>query len=559
MPIAIVSVFQGLDRARSDITNVHERLVQSVRMAASSEENVLASGEQILHALANLDDVRNVTPDCDRTLADVLIGVRFLTNLSRADKDGTIVCSALKQSKGSKARASLFESAKKTMTFTVSGQFISPVTHGPVIGAMLPLRDSAGNFAGAVTVGVNARWLDYILKAQDLPKGAVVSVYDRSGQIIAASNKTVAQAIFAKPPRARTLEGALETRDDSKGNSWTFAAAPLLGNNIFVGFAMRESRLFGPTYLRVITDLLLPILMIGLAWGAIGVATERQVTQWIAYLRRVAAAYRGGHYRLRPQLESAPAEFKLLGSAMEDMASGIRDRDKSLREAIAQKSHQIRETHHRVKNNLQIVMSLLSLQAAQSKDPVVREALGQAQTRINALALVHRIFNEVEDQTVIDLRRLLTELTQQVAESARRDRTGVSVSTDVLQIDVAGETAVPLALFVVEALVNVFKHAFPDQDAPGAVTVALRDLGQSYRLTIEDNGVGFSDTTPGIGDRLLKVFGRQVNGTVRIKSEPGRGTLVELLFPNPHWRYEGESAAATETPAEYPFRVVSGL
>jgi two-component sensor histidine kinase len=180
-------------------------------------------------------------------------------------------------------------------------------------------------------------------------------------------------------------------------------------------------------------------------------------------------------------------------------------------------------------------MSLLSLQAAQSKDPVVREALVQAQARINALALVHRIFNEVEDQTVIDLQRLLTELTQQVVESVRSDRTGIIVETDVLQIDVAGEIAVPLALFTVEALVNIFKHAFPQHDARGAVSVVFRQLGDSYRLAIEDNGVGFSDSNSksGIGDRLLRVFGRQVHGAVSIKTEPGHGTSVELLFPVP--------------------------
>ena len=531
-PIAIVSVFQGMDRARNDMVNVHERLVQSVRMAASSEENVLASGEQILHALANLDDVKNVTPGCDRTLADVLIGVRFLTDLSRADKDGNVVCSAIPQSKGPKAESALFETARKTMAFAVSGQFISPVTRGPTIAAMLPLRDGAGKFSGVVSVGVNAHWLDYILKAQDLPKGAVVAVFDRSGQIVASNSKGVAQAIFSKLPNLQTLRGGLEARDDTKGNSWAFAAAPLLGNNIFVGFAMREAHLFGPTYLRVATDLLLPILMIGLAWGAIWFATERQVTQWIGYLRRVAAAYRGGHYRLRPQLENAPAEFKLLGIAMEDMASGIRDRDKSLREAIAQKTHQIRETHHRVKNNLQVVMSLLSLQAAQSKDPVVREALSQAQTRINALALVHRIFNEVEDQTSIDLQRLLTELTQQVVESIRGDHPDVTVKTDILHINVAGETAVPLSLFTVEALANAFKHAFPVPETNGEVSVVFQMMGEDYCLMIEDNGVGFVDNgKSGIGDRLLRVFGRQVRGTVSVRSRPGRGTIVELIIP----------------------------
>lgn len=533
-PIAIVSVFQGMDRARNDMANVHERLVESVRVTASGEENILLSGEQILHALGNLDDVRNVTGECDRTLADVLIGVRFLTDLSRVDRNGKVVCSALSRSKGLQVNSGLFEATKRTMSFSVSGQFKSPVTHGPVIGAMLPLRDKSGNFQGGVALGVDAHWLDYILRARDLPKGAVVSVFDRWGTIIATNNTATASALFSKLPDLQTLHGGLETREDQKGNSWTFAAAPLLGNNIFVGFGMRESRLFGPTYLRVVTDLLLPILMIGLAWGAIWFATERQVTQWIAYLRRVAAAYRAGHYRLRPQLENAPAEFKLLGTAMEDMAAGIQDRDKSLREAIVQKTHQIRETHHRVKNNLQVVMSLLSLQAAQSSNQTVRDALGQAQTRINALALVHRLLNEVEDQTSVDLQRLLTELTRQVVEGAGPERPEITVKIDVAPVSAPGEVAVPVALFMVEALANIFKHAFPRPNGSGGVTVMLRRMdGRRVRLAIQDNGVGFAKdgAKSGIGDRLLKVFGRQIHGTVEVTSEPGKGTVVELIFP----------------------------
>ena len=171
-------------------------------------------------------------------------------------------------------------------------------------------------------------------------------------------------------------------------------------------------------------DFLLPIFMILFAWGAIWIATDRQVTQWITYLRRIAAAYRSGHYAIRPDLAEAPVEFKLLGDAMSEMAEGIQDRDRRLREAVELKTTLIREIHHRVKNNLQIVMSLLSIQANQVKDPAAREALMQAQTRINALALVHRILNELEDQTTIDLKRLLHELSHQIAEGmgARRCR-----------------------------------------------------------------------------------------------------------------------------------------
>src|SRR6201999_1241600 len=125
------------------------------------------------------------------------------------------------------------------------------------------------------------------------------------------------------------------------------------------------------------------------------------------------------------QREEAPAESRSLGDGLSAMAESIQDRDRKLRDALNQKSLLIREIHHRVKNNLQIVMSLLSLQAGQLKDPVARDALMQAQVRINALALVHRILHEIEDQTTIDLKRLLHQLITQITEGMRGDNAGI--------------------------------------------------------------------------------------------------------------------------------------
>jgi hypothetical protein len=154
--------------------------------------------------------------------------------------------------------------------------------------------------------------------------------------VIATNNKDVGAAIAKAAISSGADPNDVPTRW-TRGDLWRYGNASLMGNSIFVAFAMGESRLFGATYLHVGLDFALPILMIGFAWFAIWLATDRQVTQWISYLRRIAAAYRSGHYAIRPDLVGSAVEFKLLGDALSEMAEGIQDRDRRLREAVGVK------------------------------------------------------------------------------------------------------------------------------------------------------------------------------------------------------------------------------
>jgi len=188
-----------------------------------------------------------------------------------------------------------------------------------------------------------------------------------------------------------------------------------------------------------------------------------------------------------------------------------------------------------VKNNLQIVMSLLSLQAGQLKDSAARDALMQAQVRINALALVHRILHEIEDQTTVDLGRLLHELAYQITEGMRAEKMPVRVEENLVHREISGDVAVPLALFAAEALTNIYKYAFPP-GCQGIITVELVAVASGkLRLAIADNGVGFDMTAPkaGIGSRLIRTFGQQIGGVASLASEPGKGTTVAVEFHDP--------------------------
>jgi two-component sensor histidine kinase len=534
-PIILASVVQGMDRARRDAADVRERLIQTARAASTSEENILAAAEQIARALANLPDVRDASPSCHQNLSDALRGVAFFTNISRVNSQGIIVCSALAAASGADLSAQpVWKEISSGDSFRVSAETARSGGDRRAMLGMLPLRDDSGRFMGAISIAIDVGWLDFVVRSSPLPRGSVVAIFDRYGRVLASNREEIANALFRHPGYRDDAE--VYSADDSSGHTWTYATAALLGKNVFAGFAMRRASLFGATYLHVGTDFIVPFLMIALTWVAVWIATERQVTRWIVYLRRISGAYRSGHYAVRPALQGAPTEFQMLSTALSDMAESIQDRDRRLREALVQKSLLLREIHHRVKNNLQIVMSLLNLQAKQLQDSVAKDALRQSRARINALALVHKILHEIEDQSLVDLKPLLEDLTYQTSEAFAGDQLGIKIATDISSHPVPGDFAVPIALVTVEALTNVFKHAFPPgrlQDNTIWVTLVPVEAHR-LRLAVEDNGVGF-DSAPeeNVGVRLIRTFAQQIGAVLTLNSSFGHGTRMELLFPDP--------------------------
>ncbi len=551
LPAAIVSVVQGLDRIQRDNEDVRALLVQTARATASDEQNLLASAEQILRAHANQPDVRQASPACDGALANALLGLSFFPNIMRLDAEGNVVCSALPHEPLNFSDRDWWQAAQRTTGFFVSEPDYETLTRSIVIGGVLPLRNADGAFDGTLNIALDVQWLDFMLQARQLPQGAVAALFNQAGSLITATNQDEASEIF-RGGVLPELSNQLLTGTGHGGETWSYAVAPLSGSNTYLGFAMPNSVLFRTTYIHVATDLLLPALMLGLASVAIWIATDRLVLRWIVYLRRMAVAYSRGHYAIRPTiLNRAPSEFRTLGDALTNMASAVDERDRSLRDAVAQKSNLIREIHHRVKNNLQIVMSLLSLQAGQLKDQAAKDALRETQIRVNALALVHRILHELENVHLVDISELLTDLVRQVHEGFGAAHRDVALELDILPRQMTSDLAVPLTLFTVEALTNAFKHAFPEESGGGNIRVSLKAVdGASLRLAIEDNGLGLNTRKTGtsIGSRLMRAFSAQVNGTSNINARDGGGTSVTLVFPDPlktlDDRDEGDAAYA---------------
>lgn len=538
LPVAALSIWQGFDRLARDQETVRQNLSQSASAAASDELNVFTTTEQMLRTLASESDVRSAGSACGSRVSEAVKGTIFISNIARISPEGDIACSAL----AAPNRVSLtdrpwWREVNARREFLISGPVFSTILGEPVLVAVMPLSRPDGAFDGTLNAAVNINWLEFVRRHKNVPAGAVVALFDKAGAIVASTNADVAKTVFAQGAAAtRTRDGFLYAIGPD-GRNWSFQMAPVIRRDYFVGFAMPSDDLFRVTYFHVGVDLFLPALMILLASLAIWFATDRLVIRWIELLQRMSAAYAHGHYSIRPAaLDQAPREFRDLGDGLAIMAYAVQERDKSLRDAVAQKQVLIREIHHRVKNSLQIVMSLLSLQAVRLKDEAAREAVEQARTRINALALVHRMIYELDHEGSVDLKRLLGEVVEQLNQGFGADRRRVRMNVDAIEHTASADVAIPITLFAVEALTNAYKHAFGAMPTGGTIDVRLK-RGEAGRLvlTVEDNGNGIDDAKGGadqsVGARLMMALSQQVMGTLTTRTGEGGGTIVELDFP----------------------------
>lgn len=546
LPVSALSVWQGLERIRTDHESAGQMLRQSALAAASDELNAFVAAEQLLLTLAGDEDIRFGRKACQRRLEDTARGLLVFDNVARIAAGGEVLCASVLPPPGVDVTAfPWWKEALVRREFFVSGPHRSDALRKDVFIGVLPLTTPDGKFDGSLNVAIDITWLTLVHERQrKLPLSSVVALFDKSGSIVASNAPKIAPTVFAG--------GAALGRNDDDGTIsatgpddelWSLAIAPVLRHDYYVGFAMPDSALTRLSYVAVAVDLALPLLMIMLASLAIWLATDRLVVRWIDTLGRMTTAYGKGHYAIRPlALNGAPSEFRALGAALSDMAQAVEERDRHLKEALAQKDLLVKEVHHRVKNTLQIVVSLLNLQAARLRDPEAREALEQARARVNALALAHRATYELDLDGDVDLKPLLSEAIAHVQRSVDESHANLTVTVDVASCRVSGEAAIPLMLFVNEALTNAYKHGYPEPNAGGKISVSLRPAGNGrMALVVADAGGGLAGERPRVdvtvGVRLMKALAQQVSGDMTILSTEGGGTTVRLNFAvQPHAR-----------------------
>ncbi len=212
-----------------------------------------------------------------------------------------------------------------------------------------------------------------------------------------------------------------------------------------------------------------------------------------------------------------------------DITDRRRDEEK-IKKALTEKETLLSEIHHRVKNNMQVIISLLKLQAQRIQDKDLKKPFEESEQRIRAMALVHERLYQKEDLSGINFSDYIHNIIRELKAVYRVDRRKVAVIINVEDIVLEIDSAIPCGLIINELITNCFKYAFPEGRS-GEVIINFSREGSTYRLTISDNGVGlpagfdFRQTTT-LGMQIVNVLTKQLLGTLHIRSEVGTEAVI---------------------------------
>jgi PAS domain S-box-containing protein len=206
--------------------------------------------------------------------------------------------------------------------------------------------------------------------------------------------------------------------------------------------------------------------------------------------------------------------------------------ENKLKESVKENEVLLREVHHRVKNNLQVVSSLLSLQSRNIREKTYEQMFEESHNRIQSMALIHEKLYQGRDLAHIDFKGYTRSLLAHLFHSFGVSANQISVQLDIEAVPLAIDTATPCALITNELVSNCLKHAFPD-NRPGTIKIAFASHDHGFNLVISDDGVGLPENTDfkspqTLGLRLVNTLVRQLGG--RMEVNHSNGTEFKIQF-----------------------------
>jgi two-component sensor histidine kinase len=530
LPASTLAVIQAMANYKQVKALTERNLLQSTAIVTSEEKNEILDARDTLTALAGRPEIVAFTPgSCGQTLLKLYQDSNRFDNLMVLRQDGSVACSAIVEKMPNFAQADWFTRTLTNKTFTVTGNVTLPSATTPNLITSLPLLDDSGSIVGVIATALRHTWLRNIVLRDDGQSlvNTNVALLDRRGSVMAEAATGGPKgdwmpAAFVVGARLSGQAQVFQT-EGRDGIQRIYALAPLYEQQVFIVLGGVSGHLLAYPGLQLIAGLAYPVLMWAIAIAVAWFAVDRLVLRQILHLRKTANAYAEGHFEVRtPGIEGAPNEIRELGSTMHKMADVISLHESELRKSLQEQKALLREVYHRVKNNLQVVSSLVNLQVSRAKNDHERTALRTTQDRIHALSMVHSNLYDTPELHQVKLQDFVPQLCEYLRQAQGESAENVLVEYDIDPLHNDPERAVPLALLITEVVTNALKQGWPD-GSEGLLVIRLKLEGDdTVVMTITDNGSTTETASPeSLGGRLIHAFAKQLGGTVDIRSDTG--------------------------------------
>lgn len=392
------------------------------------------------------------------------------------------------------------------------------------IVALHPERDAGGVVTGFSAVSPKPpAGLSLATEKSAASSGFSLFLFDRTGAVLSGEDGYSASKSLL--PQGQPLQNLADlevasfTATSEGGGERVYSLVRLVEGELFaLGTWPAERR--GLVAMNALPPLIMPALMWAMSLVAAWIAAEMLVTRHIRRLRSAIRDFAGGNRVVRRlDMRTAPREIRDATEAFERMTDAILRDEAELEDMLREKELLLREVHHRVKNNLQLIASIVNMQLRRTRSDETRSVMRALQERVVSLAAIHNGLYQTADLSEISVQTLFPGIIEQVTRNAQVRGQIVAVESNLQPVQLTVDQAVPLALLLTEALSNALKYAgTEDGSAPRiAVTFSVEKSGEARlevanSVTATARTIDLDATGTGIGTQLLRGFTKQLGG-----------------------------------------------
>lgn len=532
LPAGAIAMQVGFNAAAVRQSAYEEGLSRRALESIATERRTIDELREMLRVLATTPALQQIAAgDCRDWLSEISTRYPYIASISISNDDGVLLCSVpAAQNNMRLPDSDVRRRARARDAFTMGYTEHGVLSGVPVLGALEPVRngDRRIGFVGAsIPTTELAALLERSRVSNSALRNARAAIVDGRGRVIAESTPGEgAPPLPAADLIVRRFGGEPAFLEVPGGDA---VVVPLYAPDLYAVMSWAPDQplwsRIGAVVFSVAAPLLIWLLAIGAGWFAVEVFVARPLSSLEAAARGFA---RGEDVSDPPALLSAPAEIRSLRRTLAAMAKTLRGREQRLVEALAEERALLREVHHRVKNNLQMVASLLNIQARAARDESEAWGLARAHDRVQLLAVAHQRIYSSGELRLVRIDDLAAEVARQLLQSRGAAAKEINLAMDLSSARAGVDRAVPLSFLIGEGI----SFALDALSDSGPVTLSLmlhQDEDGTTRFAIDADIDATRARTVSSGARLIDAFARQLGAT--IGRDPARPYMLWAIVP----------------------------